>query len=732
MIYDENHKTGDNFSVHEKELDISVFLRSFWFYKVSFFLTVATCCLVGFFVFLSIEKVYTAAATIQLEESRSSASLADELSGIGGSEPKVNTEIAIIMSRLVATEAAKYSRINQSIKARRVPLIGNMLANYDMSFLTNYFDKKYLLKYETYGASLAYSVLRVPEKWVGIPMTLISLGSGQYEVSLPDNRKLIGQVGISLEDTQSNFGILLSNLNAAIGKEYIVLEIPETHAALGLLANLSVKERSKKSLVLNLFYSASTVERAELVLNSVTRAYISQNIDRSAAEAQKSLEFVIGQIPIARNKVELAQTALNNFRTISGSVDLDVESESLLIEISQFDQRLVQLNGEGDVLLKKYTVAHPIYTEWQSKKDTILKRLIVLKSRVEELPLIQQEIINFTLELELATEIYLQLLTRAQEIEVDRARTIGSVRLIDGALSNSYPVAPKIFTILLVSIILGTMLASIYITFRHFSKAGITGAEEIEALGLPVFATVLQASQKQNNKNAYLNLLSLEDPECVTMEAVRSLRTALHFGMMDNERKSIAIISASPGVGKSFIASNLAVVSAQAGQRVILIDCDMRRGVIHKYFKQKRKSVGLSDYLSKDLDINEIVNSTEVENLQVICSGDIPPNPAELLLKDRMKDLVLKLEKDFDLVILDCPPVLAVTDPVILSRYAGMRLMITRFNLTNPGQVMAVKQALQIAGVGIEGAIFNGLDPKSISKGSAYNYAYNYRYSYKN
>jgi tyrosine-protein kinase Etk/Wzc len=351
----------------------------------------------------------------------------------------------------------------------------------------------------------------------------------------------------------------------------------------------------------------------------------------------------------------------------------------------------------------------------------------LLRTEVAALPEIQQEAVNLARELELNSAIYTQLLTRAQEIEVTRAGTVGSVRVIDHALASKIPVAPRSSLILALSAMLGLMLGASYVLIIRMFKSGIVNSMEIEALGMPVYATVSQEAAQSAGRRGRLNVLSLTDPESLAVEAFRSLRTSLHFGLLEERRNSLLFTSAAPNAGKSFSAVNLAVVSAQAGQRVVLIDGDMRRGTIHKYFGIQKSAPGFSDYLSGNVGFEEITTDVDVPNLTVIHTGNFPPNPSELLLQDRAKVLIDKLEQEYDLVIVDSPPVLAVTDPVILSRYVSMRLVVARFGLTKVSDLEATIQQLAVAGIKVAGAVLNGFDPKQGGQGYEYGYRYNYK-----
>jgi tyrosine-protein kinase Etk/Wzc len=265
-------------------------------------------------------------------------------------------------------------------------------------------------------------------------------------------------------------------------------------------------------------------------------------------------------------------------------------------------------------------------------------------------------------------------------------------------------------------------------------RRGIDSVTEIERLGLPVFATVNNYIGPLKASGNRLPLIARDDPDDITVEALRSLRTSLHFGMLDASSKSIAVTSAAPGAGKSFLCANLGVVAAQAGQKVCLVDADMRRGTLRKYFDGPKKAAGLADYLSDGAGLDAVLRDSGVPNLSLVLTGRFPPNPSELLMRDRLAELVAELDGRFDLVIFDAPPLLAVTDAAILGRKVGSMIGVARHLITPVDELDAVRKTLDTTGVALKGIIFNGYDPRRAKggrRGYGYGYGYANRYTYK-
>ena len=211
------------------------------------------------------------------------------------------------------------------------------------------------------------------------------------------------------------------------------------------------------------------------------------------------------------------------------------------------------------------------------------------------------------------------------------------------------------------------------------------------------------------------------------VETIRGLRTALHFGLLDSPNNRILVTGPSPGVGKSFVAANLAVTIAQGGQRVLLVDTDLRKGRLHKIFGLNKN--GLTEILGQKILPAEAAQPVPgVEGLHVITRGDTPPNPSELLMTKSLGKFLEWASGHYETVIIDSPPVLAVTDAVIVGQLCGMALMVARFSESAHKEIMISANRLRQSGVNLKGSILNAVEKRSSSYyGYGGYYAYDYR-----
>ena len=718
---------------YDDEWDLGYVFFSIWSSKFQIILFAFVGVLFGLFALANSNTVYRADALLQLEERSGALSLPESLGDFAASDPRSETEIQIIKSRMVLGRVVADLRLDWDARAQRVPLVGNLFANIAFDVPDWLPFAEVLDPYERPGQSIALSSLEVPLAWVGMEMPLTVTGRDTFVIMTPDGIERDGRVGEHILDAEVGFSLELSELVGDIGREFVIIQQNELSAIQRLKTALSVSEEGRSSGILRLRYVSTDRFEARRILNGIAVAYVEQNIARSAAEAETSLAFIRDQIPSARREVEDAEEALNAFQSAERAVDLSFETQTVLSQITALETQLGELAIEEDEVRQRYTQNHPVYQQLLAQRERLNLRLDELRGEVQSLPETQREIINLTRNLELAQEVYTRLLTRSQEIEVLRASSIGNVRIIDRAQTMLAPIKPRAAIILAAGLILSVVFGVFYVFVRDWMRNGIHSAEVLEQAGLPVFATINYARDidTRGKRRTRLPLLAVTHPTSLAVEAIRSLRTSLHFGMLDAESKSIAITSGAPGAGKSFTSTNLAAVAAQAGQKVCLIDGDLRRAQIWKYFGRTKRNVGLSEYLAGEATLDEVLYETEIKNLFVITSGRLPPNPSELLMRRSLKEVIDELDKIFDLTIVDAPPTLAVTDPVIISKSVGTTVMVVRFDETALPEVRAVQQAFQTAGIKLAGAIFNGFDPGHIAAKTSYNYGYHYRYEYR-
>ncbi|MBC7156745.1 MAG: polysaccharide biosynthesis tyrosine autokinase [Rhodobacteraceae bacterium] len=715
----------------DDEIDLGRLIAVLWAGKMWIALVAVLALALGVAVALMTPPTWQADALLQLEKRGGNLALPESMTDLFGEAPESVTEIEILRSRLILGQAVAELNLDWRAEPRRLPVIGHALMAYDLPLP----DFGFLTPFARRGAAIRLEFLEVPPEWLGEEMVLTRTGADSFRIRLVDGSTHDGRIGEPLRVESAGFAIRVGLLTGGEGTEYLVRQVSEAVAIADLRGALSVSERGRNSGVLEVRVTAPDPARAERMLNAVTEAYVRQNIARSAAEAESSLRFIEAQLPEARAAVTAAEEALNAFRQAQQSVDLSFETQALLTQISKIENELTALQAQEDDLSQRYTPNHPEYRLLLGQRARLEDQLAGLRAEVADLPTTQREVLNLTRDLEVAQQIYTQLLTRAQEVGVLRASTVGNVRIVDDAQTAPAPIAPRRSLIVALALVLGLIAGTALVLVRQWLRKGIQSGAEIEALGVPVFATVNHApaavAARGRERRGKLPILALSDPSDLAVEAFRSLRTGLHFGMVDAASHSVAIVSAAPEAGKSFTAVNLAVVAAQAGQSVLLIDADLRRGQLRRYFGVARNTPGLAELLAGEAGLDEATVEGPVPGLSFLPSGRYPPNPSELLMRRTLAEMLAEADGRFDLTILDCPPVLAVTDPVIVARAAGSTLAVVRYDVTRPAELAALRRALEQGGARVTGAVLNGFDPRRAKAGYSYHYAYNYRYDYR-
>ena len=717
---------------HEDEIDFIKLYGILYInkYKI-FFITLLTTCL-GLAYSFTIPPIYQADALIQLEKkSNGGIGISSELSSLfGDTAPTVVSEIEILRSRMVLLKVIKNLELNINVGPKRLPYIGNFLSRYDIP--RPKWD--YISSYAWNGEAIKLTSLTVPDTYLNKNIILKVLSADSFSVIIDTKTTLIGTLGEVAKDNQSGFSINVEEISGLPGQEFIISENDPLSYVRALQSNLSVSEKGKQSSILQLKYKSTDRHKASKILNEITNVYLLQNLNRNVAEAESSLTFIREQIPEAELSLTTAEENLNAFKSSQDSVDLTFETRSLLEKSINITSELNLISLQEQELQKKYTKNHPLYQALLDKKSQFEKQLKKIDIETTDLPSIQQEMLSLSQDLEVAREIYLQLISRAQELSIVKAGTISNIRILDEAITNKNPLSPNKKQIGLLASLFGILLSTSLIILKSILNKGIMRPEDIQNLDIPVYATVNKINKNFNQLEAQkksINILANIDPTNLAVESLRSLRTSLHFGLLGSDKASVSITSARPGEGKSFISINLATVAAQSGQKVCLVDTDMRRGYLNKYFNISRKTLGLSDIISGNANFEDVLIKDQSTGLYFIPAGSYPPNPSELLMSQAYQKLTTDLNKNFDLTIYDTPPILAVTDPVIIAKYVGMVLLIIQYQKTTINEISNVIKTFETNGLNIKGAVLNGYDTAKNPYGYGYG-AYEYQYSYAN
>ncbi|HDS1130975.1 TPA: polysaccharide biosynthesis tyrosine autokinase [Stenotrophomonas maltophilia] len=681
--------------------------------------------------------IYRADAIVQVESKVPSLPGLSDISqslGIGGGTAEATTEIALITSRAVVGSAVDALKLDITIEPNRFPLLGGYVARKaeraDPDALA---DVRFgMSRFGWGGEKLEIFQLDVPRALLARPMTLIVGENSSYELfDEDDNLLLKGQVG----KVASGKGVTaqIAEMRAHPGMRFEVTRQRHLTVVGELQKKVAVSESGKESGILTLAYENADPDLAQRFLQQVAQAYVRQNVERNSAEASAQLTFVKEQLPNVRNQVDAAQKALSAYQTRANSVDLSLQTKGLLDQEVAVETSIQQLRLQQAEMDRKFTRDHPAYQALMRQIGELEGRKSGFQGQVKQLPEAQQELLRLTRDLQVSNEMYTGMLNQAQQLDVARAGTVGNVRIVDAAeVDSSTPLKPRKLLVVLIGALLGGFLSVALVLLRQMLNRGVEDPAQIEELGLPVYASIPVSAQQQSDSvrgkfraDGKLHLLAIKDPADLAVEAVRSLRTSLHFARLEAKNNIVLISGASPNAGKTFVSSNLAVVIAQAGQRVLIIDADMRKGTLHKALGVVQ-TPGLSDLLVGKAGLTDVVRNLDgMDNLSFIARGEVPPNPSELLMHSNFTTLLERVSGEYDLVIVDTPPILAVTDAAVIAHHAGTCLMVARFGLNQAKELALAKRRFEQNSVRIKGAIFNAVQRRATGY-----YSYGY-YEYK-
>ncbi|HBX8307311.1 TPA: polysaccharide biosynthesis tyrosine autokinase, partial [Klebsiella pneumoniae] len=538
---------------------------------------------------------------------------------------------------------------------------------------------------------------------------------------------------------KDGIALLVDKIEATPGTTFSIKYVSRLKAISDLQEALEVADQGKDTGMLGISLTGDNPVLIEKIVDSISNNYLAQNIARQAAQDAKSLDFLNEQLPQVRSDLDLAEDKLNKYRQQNDSVDLSLEAKSVLDQIVNVDNQLNELTFRESEISQLYTKEHPTYKALLEKRKTLQDEKAKLNKRVANMPETQQEILRLSRDVESGRAVYMQLLNRQQELSISKSSAIGNVRIIDNAVTEIKPVKPKKILIVLIGIVFGGIVSIGLVLLRVFLRKGIESPEQLEEVGCNVYASIpvaeaytkiTEQSKKWSRKENKINqgFLAVDNPADLAIEAIRGLRTSLHFAMMESRNNVLMISGASPNAGKTFVSSNLSAVIAQTGKKVIFIDTDMRKGYTHKLFNVSNDN-GLSDILSGKISIEKSIKKISSAGFDYISRGMAPPNPAELLMHKRFAELINWASENYDIVVLDTPPILAVTDPAVIGHYAGTTLLVARFELNTVKEIEVSIKRFENTGIQVKGCILNGVVKKA---SSYYGYGYShYGYSYK-
>lgn len=678
-----------------------------------------------------IQPTYQSDALLQIDsKSQSGFTLDSNLSafiGGGGQSTPVQREAEIIKSRMVLKPVVEKLHLDIKLSNPEITTWDRILKS-KMPTQTN--TEQGVILETSYG-NVQVSSFEVPLAYINQPFTLIR-DANEFTISFQFNEETMEYKGIiGTENTISTpEGKIKITVNSLPHKGHPInltkASLPNTINA--LTNSLSVEERGKQTSLIQLIFRGYDQNQATLILKDIIQTYTNISFERSFQKTQATLEFMESQLPQLKQKLELSEDDFNKFREQYGTIDVTQESNILISERANIEKQMSELNLKKAEHLTYYTEEHPLVIQINEQLLALNERRSQIQQDVSRLPEMQRQFIKLSQDTEINREVYLAFLKNYEQLKIQQAGEVSNIQVVDLPINTYQVVAPKKTLIWTISSLSGFLLASLLVLIRGLLHNTIRNPELLEnKTGVPVIATIPRSKaspklrKKQGNNH---HLLSTVDYDGVSYEAIKGLRNSLLFSMpkttkvsnkLDSEQsvktggqgKVIMITSEAPGMGKSFIASNLAEAFSQLNKKVLIIDADMRRGDLNQSFNMS-ESNGLSDYLAeKNGILTESIQQTSFDFIDFMSRGTSYHDSSALLSTDKLADMMLTLVSIYDFIIIDTPPILAVSDAVFIAQYSDKVLMVTRFNHSVEDQVTNAVKKLSTHGITVDGIILN-------------------------
>jgi len=674
-------------------------------------------------VVLSMTPVYQSDALIKVELERRSINAAlGKAAELMEAPPELAAEIEMISSRRIIGDVVDANNMAIAVEPRRFPVIGVIVGRLSS-------DEPHggaplplgLSRYAWGNPRIQIDRFDVPELMLDREFQIASRGAGRYALLRGDRTVLEGTVGEPASAELESGGavsINVASLDPGPDAVFTVKRKRRNEVIAEVTSRLYVEERGRDSGVLSVVYRSDDPLDARDTLNDILARYVAENIRQKSEEAQRTLAFLDTEIPKLRQRVDAAELALNKFKLTHASVDLGAETELTLNQSIDLENQRFELRQRMVEMSRQFGPNHPEMQALQEQINRLDSAKASTENRLRKLPDSQQELVRLSRDVEVANASYVAMLNSSQELQIAQAGAIGDARVIDQAILPLLAVAPKGKLIVAFAIACAVLIAMIISIGRRTFSGGIRDPSTLEAgLGLETYGMIpfsqrekslVDGSRHRGRGVRPLPLAHLDSSD-PAIEALRSLRVSLELLVEQSENNIVMVTSPAPGAGKSFVTSNLALVLAMSGKRVLVVDADMRLSSLSQRMNFEG-APGLHEFLTSDAEVGDFVRPTLTPGLSILPAGHGGGNPAELLSRPKMRQSIEALASRYDMVLIDTPPVLPVADASIVGRYASNAFIVVRNGDATLGVVSDAARRLRQADVTVSGTIFNQID----------------------
>ena len=688
--------------------------------------------LVGAVYALCAAPVYRTDILFQVEQSPTDSkqtSPPGDPSAVFDLKTDASTEIEVLKSRAVLDRAIDSTNLAVDARPHYLPLIGWRFVN-AADGLSSPLPGGYV-----YGTErIDVPTFDVPKRLLGKGFALTLGDDGVYTLQRtgwfgrkgPAWQGRIGQP-LHVDTPQGPLDIFVRNVAGKPGARFDLTRYSDEEATVWLQKNALISERGKQSNMIGVTLDGIDPVHDSRVLNAIGDAYLAQNTQRKSEAADKLIRFMDTQLPQLKAQLEKAENRFNAFRASHGTVNTSDEALALRQQSVDIETRAQTLQQRREELLTRFMPKHPAVVAVDAQLSDAQRSLDTTRKQIQQLPSVEQGVLQLQRDVAVDTALYTNLLNTRQQMILARASKTGTVRIVDTAKVAEQPIGPHRGVAMIALLMVGLLAGAAIVIVRQRVVGTIGDAEEIEwTTGLPVFATVphspvaaqaeLRPKAGRRRARAPEPLVAVQD---AALESLRNFRAALQLSMPDASNPVVLISGPTTGVGKSFVAANIASLVSAAKRRVLLIDADLRKGALHERFRYSR-APGLSDVVAGTHGLEEAIKRGVVPGLDFVAMGSVVPDPGELLLQPALAELIEQVASRYDMVVIDGPPLLPVADALVLGRLAGTVFLVARSGVTTLAELDESARRLEHAHIDVRGVVLNDY------KGAPGRYDYGY------
>ena len=721
----------------DDNVDLKKIVDQLYFHKWKI-LGVSICTFIIAFIYtFTFIPRYQTSLLLQIKQAQSSNILSKLKSG---SETLVNTEEAILKTRFILEPVIQNNDLNVIITSSYMPIFGAWIARHYQGEGIAARLARLMPAYSWGEEKVTVKNFIVSDHFLNQSFKLIAGKNNHFNIYMPDGTLLF--TGVANQSYQAKgVQLELSDFKAHPGETFSLAKLSPVLMVSGLSGQLQIKSifghnPEQETGIIQLNLTDTDPDQAVKTLNAIANYAIEKNVQLKIQETQATLNFLNHQLPEFKAKLTQSENALNQLHSKIDVLNMSVMSQLLMRKLLAAEQALEKLQSEKEELLQSYTPKHPLIISTVGKENVLQAQLTKIKDEIRKFPQKNQVEFDLLREAKIKNLLYLSLLNNKQQLEVMQASIVPDIILLTDAVPPSQLSSGKFLTIML-GFMMGGFISVLFILVRTVLNKTIEDSNELEEKTEIPVAVVLPYSRRQKQlQRAHdkgLNLLgsgqatplilAKHEPDDITIESLRSLRITLHIQASSPSHNIIAIMGTLGNIGKSFVSLNLAQVMADTGQRTLLIDGDIRKGLLHRSLLQP-KSNGLSEYLENKCGLDEIIRHIH-DTLFYIPCGAFDTHPIQLFQNARFQTLIETVKNQFDQIIIDTPPIIPVSDSILIAKYCHIKLFVVSAGKDTLGDVKQAVKKARAHGIEINSIVFNHRKPRT-SEESRYYYRYAY------